>query len=109
MVGSVLKGEIDIENFIIYQVAQIYFDNTDWPGNNIKFWRPENGKWKWILYDTDFGFGIWGNNNYQNNTLSFALQSNGPGWPNPPWSTLLFRRLVQNIDSPQPHSNYNIL
>ncbi len=92
-----VAGQMDIENFIIYQVAQIYFDNTDWPGNNIKFWRPKTGKWKWILYDTDFGFGIWDASNYSKNTLAFALQSNGPGWPNPPWSTLLFRRLVQNV------------
>jgi hypothetical protein len=93
-----LKSMIDTDNFIDYQAAQIYFDNTDWPGNNIKFWRPrtEDGRWRWILYDTDFGFGIWNANNYSNNTLAFALQSNGPGWPNPPWSTLLLRSLVTN-------------
>jgi len=88
--------EIDIANFIQYNVAQIYFDNTDWPGNNIKFWRHKNGKWRWILFDTDFGFGIWNADNYSNNTLAFALNPNGPGWPNPPWSTLLFRKFMQN-------------
>ena len=93
-----VKDRIDVENYIIYQVAQIYFDNTDWPGNNVKFWKANNGKWRWILFDTDFGFGIWNTANYLNNTIEFALQSNGPGWPNPPWSTLLFRKLVQNIE-----------
>jgi hypothetical protein len=89
--------QIDIENFIIYNVAQIYFNNTDWPGNNIKYWQAVNGKWRWILFDTDFGFGTWNNFDYFNNTLNFALEANGPGWPNPPWSTLLFRKLIENI------------
>lgn len=88
--------QIDIENFIIYYVAQIYFNNTDWPGNNIKFWQPVGGKWRWILFDTDFGFGTWGETDYFSNTLEFALSDNGPNWPNPPWSTLLFRKLIEN-------------
>ncbi len=93
-----VANQIDIDNYIDYQLSQIYFNNRDWPGNNIKFWRPqaEDGKWRWILYDTDFGFGIYGNTDYMLNTVQFALELNGPDWPNPPWSTLLFRRLVQN-------------
>lgn len=91
-----VSEQMDVENFAAYQVAQIYFNNTDWPGNNIKFWRPKTGKWRWILYDTDFGFGIWNPYDYQNNTLEFALDPYGPNWPNPPWSTLFLRRLVQN-------------
>jgi len=91
-----VEAEIDIVNFIQYNVAQIYFDNTDWPGNNIKFWRHKNGKWRWILFDTDFGFGIWNAEQYSNNTLAFALNPFGPAWPNPPWSTFMFRKLMEN-------------
>ncbi|MEL7219985.1 MAG: CotH kinase family protein [Bacteroidota bacterium] len=90
--------QIDIENFIIYNVTQIYFNNTDWPGNNIKFWQPVDGKWRWILFDTDFAFGTWNEFDYFNNTIQFALEENGPGWPNPPWSTLVFRKLIDNLD-----------
>ena len=93
---QVITDQIDMVNYIQYQVAQIYFDNTDWPGNNIKFWKHKNGKWRWILFDTDFGYGIWNANNFQNNTINFALQPNEPGWPNPPWSTFLFRKLMDN-------------
>jgi hypothetical protein len=86
-----------IDNFIRYEVAEIYFDNQDWPGNNIKFWKPKTGgKWRWILYDTDFGFGLFNSGAYQNNTLAFATNPNGPGWPNPPWSTLFLRKLLIN-------------
>ncbi|MDH5380273.1 MAG: CotH kinase family protein [Cyclobacteriaceae bacterium] len=91
-----VEYQVDIENFILYQLSQIFFDNTDWPGNNIKFWNHPTGKWRWILYDTDFGFGIWNRENYTNNTLEFALKPDGGGWPNPPWSTLLLRRFMEN-------------
>lgn len=91
-----VEEEVDIENYILYQLSQIYFDNTDWPGNNIKYWRSPNSKWRWILYDTDFGFGTWNYFAYLNNTLEFALDSDGPSWPNPPWSTALFRNLMKN-------------
>ena len=96
----IVEEQVNIENFIDYYIIQIYLGNTDWPGNNLKFWRPhiEGEKWEWILYDTDFGFGLfygWASNVYHN-TLLFALDDNGPGWPNPPWSTLLFRSLMEN-------------
>jgi hypothetical protein len=93
---QIVADQIDLDNFIQYYAAQIYFDNKDWPGNNIKFWQPVDGKWRWILFDTDFGAGIWNGNAANSNTLQFALDANGPNWPNPPWSTLLFRRLMDN-------------
>lgn len=94
-----LSKWIDIDNHINYNVAQIFIDNRDWPGNNIKYWRPQldDGKWRWILYDTDFGFGIpWTGGVYNFNTLDFAVEADGPNWPNPPWSTFLFRKLLEN-------------
>lgn len=94
-----VKTLMDVDNFIKYELSQIYFNNQDWPGNNIKFWRSTNngGKWHWILFDTDFGFGIWNVQDYMYNTLDFALEPNGPSWPNPQWSTLLLRRLTANM------------
>ena len=93
-----VSDRIDLTNYALYQAANIYYNNTDWPGNNIKFWNHPNGKWRWIMYDTDFGFGPWWNlGNYWEDTLSFALEANGTDWPNPSWSTLLFRKLTTNI------------
>ena len=94
-----VNEQIDLTEYALYQASNIFFNNTDWPGNNIKFWKHPAGKWRWIMYDTDFGFGpFWNINNYQENTLSFALEPNGSGWPNPSWSTLLFRRLTTNLE-----------
>ena len=40
---------------------ETFVGNIDWPANNNKFWRSRNGegKWRWILYDTDTGYGLW--------------------------------------------------
>ncbi len=92
-----IEDMIDIDNYTDYMAAEIYYANTDWPGNNIKFWRNRltNGKWRWIMYDTDFGFNLYDYNVVQN-TIEFALDPNGPDWPNPPWSTYIFRQMVQS-------------
>ena len=97
-----VSDQIDIDNFIIYNVAQIYMDNRDYPGNNIKYWKVPGGKWKWILYDTDFGFaGQWWSEWDQYyahtfNTLDFVLSGNQTTWANPQWATLFLRKLMQN-------------
>jgi len=101
-----VNTQMDVGSFLDYQIANIFFANTDWPGNNIKFWRlrtdqyepsaplGHDGRWRWLMYDTDFGFAMYGP--ITHNTLQFATASGGPGWPNPPWSTYLLRRLLEN-------------
>lgn len=88
---------MEVDNFMDYQIAQIFFDNQD-AGGNIKFWRPRtaSGRWRWILYDTDWGFGLQDDRAYRNNSLAFHTEPNGPSWPNPPWSTLFLRKLLEN-------------
>ncbi len=103
-----ISKQMDVDEYIKYQISQIFFDNTDWPGNNLKYWRPatSTGKWRWILYDTDFGFGMYDHSAYNHNTLEFALAENGPDWPNPPWSTLLLRKLLENATFKNKFINY---
>ena len=77
-------------------------DNRDYPGNNIKYWKVPGSKWRWVLYDTDFGFaGQWWSDWDQNyayffDTLDFVLSGDQTTWANPPWATLFMRRLVEN-------------
>ena len=64
-----IQTRMDVDNFIDYVIANVFARNDDWPGNNIDFWRlrtseyvPDapvghDGRWRWMLYDTDFGFG----------------------------------------------------
>ncbi len=103
-----IQTQMDVDNFIDYMAAQIYYANTDWPGNNIRMWREKtdsyspgaeygrDGRWRWIVFDTDFGFGMYGKENYKHDTLAFATAPNGPDWPNPDWSTFLLRTLLLN-------------
>ena len=98
-----VAAEVDISNFIAYYTAQIYIVNTDWPQNNIKFWNSPTTRWRWILYDTDFGFGQSPSSSVTTNSLEYATgtitQSGGRfgGVRNPPeWATLLPRKLLQN-------------
>ena len=90
-----ISANMDINNYIDYQIAEIYLSANDWPGNNIKFWRANSGpydKWRWIIYDLDNCFIY-----IDRNTLELATDPFCDcGWPNPPWSTLLFRRLLRN-------------
>jgi hypothetical protein len=109
-----VKTLMDTESFIDFQIANIFIMNTDWPGNNLVYWRriteaydPEappglDGRWRWKMLDTDFGFGlnfhyvVGVNQGPAHNTLAFAVEPSGPSWPNPPWSTMLLRRLLIN-------------
>jgi uncharacterized repeat protein (TIGR02543 family) len=109
-----VKTLIDVESFIDFQLTNIFAMNTDWPGNNSLYWRylrdgydpnaPKgmDGRWRWMILDTDFGFGLPFNyvpgfeQGPAHNTLSFAMEANGPNWPNPSWSTLLLRKLLAN-------------
>ncbi len=102
-----IHTQMDIENYIDYQIAEIYFDNANWPHVNIKFWqkktgRPDDpsapyghdGRWRWMLYDTDFGFGFDGGpKNAEINSLLAAIH---PDWHD--WAGLLFRSLLENPD-----------
>jgi hypothetical protein len=93
-----IRTQMDIENFIEYEIANIYLGEVDWPGNNIKYWRSNTGKytkWRWLNLDKDQCFFEY---RIPTNTLELATATNGPSWPNPPWSTLLLRKLLENED-----------
>lgn len=104
-----IKAKIDIENYIDYYVTEIFFGNTDWPGNNVCIWKyktddgnyhPEapygqDGRWRWLLKDTDFGFGLYGKA-VSHNTLAFATGDIREGYANEEWAVFLFKTLLQN-------------
>lgn len=92
-----VSSKIDINNYIQYQLTEIFVDNRDWPQNNIKYWSTNEpgSKWRWILYDTDFGFSIYDAAAWSFNTFEWATAAASTG-KNQPWSTLLFRRMMSN-------------
>jgi len=53
-----IESQVDVNEYKNYLISEIYYGNSDWPGNNQKFWRErtENGRWRWILFDVEAGF-----------------------------------------------------
>ncbi len=91
---------IDVDEFINYMIPQIYCANNDWPYNNVKMWRKKNGgKWRWILFDTDFGFEP---SRASHNSLTFALgenNSNNVGYSKvPEWAYIVLKSLCSNTE-----------
>jgi hypothetical protein len=108
--ATVADNYIEIDNFIDYHLAVIYFQNFDI--GNIKSWRPRvpQGRFRFIVYDQDYGFNLWNPDVYipamardygdYDNMFSFhtAGTGTGTGWPNEGGRTLLLRKLVANAE-----------
>lgn len=75
-----LEQRIDMENLIDYTVLQFYVANTDWLRNNVKQFRPqtEGGRWKWVFWDVDYGFGLspWGD--FDTNMIEWLYSAEWP-------------------------------
>ena len=95
---------MDVDNYLDYYSAQVYYANTDWPANNIDFWRlradydpaapkGHDGRWRWLLYDVDRALGLFRDYTYEFNMVEYITRefSNNREWPN-----LLFRNLLEN-------------
>ena len=98
-------ARIDIPNFIDYFIIHIFIANTDWPGNNIDYWRERrapdptaptgrDGRWRWIAFDLDFGADP---SNASQDMFSW-LKNATPGYPSPLWSQMLIRGLWESPD-----------
>jgi hypothetical protein len=85
-----VKKQIDIRSFIDFLIANIFYCNGDWPNNNVKFWRfktsfkedslyTKDGRWRWMLYDTDWGFGYNSQSTPECNLLEKAAKTGSVG------------------------------
>ncbi len=108
---------MDVENFTDYIIAQVYSRNSDWPTNNVKWWRkrvpyspnaPEghDGRWRWLAYDMDFGFGWFrGMSEVGHNTLELARDNAEVGillrnmWPNEAYKRYFVNRYADLMNT----------
>ena len=87
---------MEVDNYIEYMITQIFMGNYDWPHNNVKMWKKvDGGKWRWILFDLDFGFNLYDTNLHNFNALTYAL-GEASSRSTQPWATALFKRLIEN-------------
>lgn len=93
---------MDTMEFLNLMLVNLFYNNRDFPGNNIVMWRPlaEDGRWRWIMKDTDFGLGLYGvPSNY--NSIKWIYDPNydpNTNWANQYDHTRLFRRLMEDAD-----------
>lgn len=93
---------MDTMEFLNLMLVNLFYNNRDFPGNNIVMWRPlaEDGRWRWIMKDTDFGLGLYGvPSNY--NSIKWIYDPNydpNTSWANQYDHTRLFRRLMEDAD-----------
>ena len=90
---EIVKTQVDVLSLVDYVVAEMFFLNWDWPGNNQKLWRSQKpgGKWRWILFDLDIAyFG-------SDNVFERAIFEEGEyPWDEEPVSSFLMRNLLKN-------------
>jgi hypothetical protein len=55
-----LQTQMDVDNFVDYNILQVYAANGDWPQANDTRFRPvtHGGRWHWLFWDVDFTFGL---------------------------------------------------
>lgn len=112
-----LERQMVVEDFTDYIIAEVYARNTDWPVNNIKWWRKRvpydstaprghDGRWRWLMYDVDFGYGMsGGNSSYTHNTLVHARNNGDVGillrsmWPNITYRHYFINRYADLMNS----------
>ena len=87
-----INEKIDVENYFNFNIFQTYISNVDYRGN-VRFFKPKNGKWKWIVYDTDLACG---NDFNSRNFIQDRTLPKGQYWYNPSWSTSLLNSLLKN-------------
>ncbi|UOK43160.1 MULTISPECIES: CotH kinase family protein [Flavobacterium] len=101
-----IKTQMDVDNMKDYYIANIYYDNNDWPSWNVLYWRKRtaynpnalyglDGRWRAALRDNDDSFGYAKGNSLHDN-LAQATAPNSTSYPNLPKSTLVLRSLLDN-------------
>lgn len=103
VVYNKLREVIDVENYLDYYALQIYIGNEDWPHNNYKVYRyyaaegeeyreaPFDGKWRYLLHDLDYSFGIYGTGPWEDNLRKYVSKPGEVNRESPLFSQLLLR------------------
>ncbi|MBR6834104.1 MAG: CotH kinase family protein [Fibrobacter sp.] len=93
-----ISSQIDLNNFINYMHVEIFSNNRDWPGNNLKKWQCTSPitPWKWFLYDLDIGFDSEGANVPNTNIFDYISDTQSNHWASSYKHALLVQSLFKN-------------
>ncbi|MDO5558822.1 MAG: CotH kinase family protein [Oscillospiraceae bacterium] len=103
---SKINEMMDMQSFIDYYCTEIFIANQDWMNNNnnYRIWRSrsitdspyQDGKWRWMLYDTEFSLGLYKNGmTYNEDSMMYALYGS-EDITKENRHTVLFRSLIKN-------------
>ena len=93
---------VDCQEFINLMAMNAYYNNIDFPGNNIVLWRPRTaeGRWRFIAKDVDYTMWLYGQDNYNYkyfDWLNYKDYDGAHNWgANDYEATRLFRRLMED-------------
>ncbi len=90
---------MDMDEYIDYQILEQFMVNIDWPGNNTKIWRnkKKNTPFRWILFDMDYGLGLYNFYSYKTNMFNWCQGKEVTNWGNKKsWMTVIFSSLCKN-------------
>ncbi len=48
-----ILDNVDVDSLFDWMILESFFNNTDL--GNVRFYRVDGGKWKWIIFDMDYG------------------------------------------------------
>jgi hypothetical protein len=105
---AAVQTRMDMDNFIDYQITEIYFGNNDWPTNNQTYFRKRvpftpdapyghDGRFRWVVLDLDRGLGAPGSNGAAYNSLAWATGTRTDANP-ATWGTDMIRKLLTNVN-----------
>lgn len=84
-----LCEKIDMQSFIDYMCAEIYYGNMDFSPNNTAMWKAASiysdnewgdGKWRFILFDTEYSTGLYGGMGATSNHNTFDMVMRNTGF-----------------------------
>lgn len=105
LTAAEIDSLLDSREILDVHLMNLFFNNTDFPGNNVVHWRPTapGGRWRIIVKDTDYAMGIANASSDSKakptfNTLEWLHTPNYPNsnnWGNKAECTLLYRRMLE--------------
>lgn len=88
-----IQSQINIDNYIDYNIIQMYSGNIDWPHHNVNLFRPntDSGRWQWIFWDNDSAFALNQVSKLDENMVEFATHPEVEG-------TTMLAKLMENAE-----------
>ena len=81
-----VQTQMEVDDYINYKASETFY--CRWDIGNLRLWRPhtDTGRWRWIIFDQDVGFGGF--------------------WQQPPAAPWTFDMLAYNLEPAGPWTNY---